>query len=84
MLSFDLDLLFAAAARTSAMLLLKVRGMAEELEVSEFLKSWLLLDLEPDELVLLATSEVLPSVGPLLDDDAFCFNVGSLSNCIKF
>ena len=80
----------AAAAKTSAMLLLKVNGMAEEPEASEFLKSWLLLDFETDEdevvvavaLAWLATSDVLPSVGPLLDD--FCLTVGSLRSCIKF
>ena len=88
----SLDLDFAAAAKTSAMLLLKVSGIAEEPELSEFLNSWLLLDFEvPPEVVadccccsnveLLATSEVFPSVGPLA---CFCFNVGSLSNCIRF
>ena len=47
--SMDLDL--AAAANTSAMLLLKVNGMAEELEVSPLLlNSWLLLDLDEEPL----------------------------------
>lgn len=73
--SMDLDL--AAAANTSAMLLLKVNGMAEELEVSPLLlKSWLLLDLEPA-----ATKGVLPKVGPFCF--CFCFSVGSFRSCIK-
>lgn len=88
---------FAAAARTSAMLLLKVSGIAEDPELeSEFLNSWLLLDFEVvpvDETLMplvarlvarwlfAATSEVFPSEGPLAD---FCFKVGSLSNCIRF
>ena len=80
----------AAAAKTSAMLLLKVNGMAEDPEASELLKSWLLLDFETDddeveevELASLATSDVLPSVGPLLELD-FCLTVGSLRICFRF
>lgn len=81
----DIDLLLAAAAKTSAMLLLKVSGIADEPEVSEFLNNWLLLDLlellDVDVEVELATSEVAPRLGPLV---FCCFKVGSLSNCIKF
>ena len=76
----------AAAAKTSAMLLLKVNGMAEEPEASELLKSWLLLDFETEDvevLAWLATNDVLPSTGPLLELD-FCLTVGSLRICLRF